>query len=190
MISGRVTGIDLHEHAIVQARDRAARDGLSDRAAFAVVDASGPLPFDDGTFDVVTCIDAINHFPDRLSVLREWHRVLKPSGRLLFTDSVTVTGPLTSEEIARRSSIAFFLLVPPGYDEQVLAEAGFTVEIREDYTAAVAGRWRDAREARAGALRAIEGDETFEGQQRFLDVTARLAEERRLSRFVFVATVR
>ena len=38
------------------------------------------------------------------------------------------------------------------------------------------------------ALRSIEGDETFEGQQRFLDVTARLAEERRLSRFVFVAT--
>ena len=66
------------------------------------------------------------------------------------------------------------------------------MEIREDCTAntaAVAGRWRDAREVRAEALRTIEGDETFEGQQRFLDVTARLAEERRLSRFAFVATI-
>jgi SAM-dependent methyltransferase len=187
-----MTGIDIHEQGIAQARDRAVMDGLGDRATFEVVDASGSLPFGDATFDVVTCIDAINHFPDRLAVLREWRRVLKPGGRLLFADPITVTGPLTNQEIAIRSSIAFFLFVPPGYDEHVLAETGFTLNMREDCTAntaAVAGRWRDAREARAGALRAIEGDETFEGQQRFLDVTARLAEERRLSRFVFVATV-
>jgi SAM-dependent methyltransferase len=188
----RVTGIDIHEQGIAQARDRAALDGLGDWATFEVVDASGSLPFGDATFDVVTCIDAINHFPDRLAVLREWRRVLKPGGRLLIADPITVTGPLTNQEIAIRSSIAFFLFVPPGFDEQVITDAGFALNLREDCTpntATVAGRWRDAREARAGALRAIEGDETFEGQQRFLDVTARLAEERRLSRFVFVATV-
>lgn len=188
----RVTGIDIHEQGIAQARDRAALDGLGDWATFEVVDASGSLPFGDATFDVVTCIDAINHFPDRLAVLREWRRVLKPGGRLLIADPITVTGPLTNQEIAIRSSIAFFLFVPPGFDEQVITDAGFALNLREDCTpntATVAGRWRDAREARAGALRAIEGDETFEGQQRFLDVTARLSEERRLSRFVFVATV-
>ena len=188
----RVTGIDIHEQGIAQARDRATLEGLEDRARFEVIDASATLPFGDATFDVVTCIDAINHFPDRLAVFREWHRVLKPGGRLLFADPITVTGPLTNREIAIRSSIAFFLFVPPGYDEQALAKAGFTVTFREDCTAntaAVAGRWRDAREVRAEALRTIEGDETFEGQQRFLDVTARLAEERRLSRFAFVATI-
>jgi SAM-dependent methyltransferase len=186
----RVTGIDIHEQGIAQARDCAAREGLGNWTSFEVVDASGVLPFDDATFDVVTCIDAINHFPDRLAVLREWRRVLKSGGRLLFTDPITVTGPLTNQEIAIRSSIAFFLFVPPGYDEQVLAQAGFTLNIHEDCTvntADVAVRWRDARESRAEALRTIEGEETFEGQQRFLDVTARLAEERRLSRFVFVA---
>ena len=188
----RVTGIDIHEQGIAQARARAALDELGDWATFEVVDASGSLPFGDATFDVVTCIDAINHFPDRLAVLREWRRVLKPGGRLLIADPITVTGPLTNQEIAIRSSIAFFLFVPPGFDEQVITDAGFALNLREDCTpntATVAGRWRDAREARAGALRAIEGDETFEGQQRFLDVTARLSEERRLSRFVFVATV-
>jgi SAM-dependent methyltransferase len=187
----RVTGIDIHEQGIARARDRAAREGLGERATFEVVDASGRLPFGDAAFDVVTCIDAINHFPNRLAVLLEWRRVLKPGGRLLFADPITVTGPLTNQEIAIRCSIAFFLFVPPGYDEQVLAESGFTLTIREDCTAntaTVAGLWRDAREARAEALRAIEGDETFEGQQRFLDVTARLAADRRLSRFVFVAT--
>lgn len=44
-----------------------------------------------------------------------------------------------------------------------------------------------AREHHEADLRRIEGDETFEGQQRFLEVAARLAAERRLSRFAFRA---
>jgi len=44
-----------------------------------------------------------------------------------------------------------------------------------------------ARQRREVDLRRIEGDETFEGQQRFLEVAARLAAERRLSRFAFRA---
>jgi hypothetical protein len=53
--------------------------------------------------------------------------------------------------------------------------------------AAVAARRHDARARREEALRRIEGDETFEGQQRFLSVTARIALEGRLSRFIFVS---
>ena len=33
-----------------------------------------PLPFADASFDAVVCVDAINHLPDRLRVLRDWHR--------------------------------------------------------------------------------------------------------------------
>ena len=96
------------------------------------------------SFDAVICIDAINHLPDRPLTLAEWARVLKPGGRVLFTDPITVTGPLTNGEIAIRSSIAFFLFVPSGYDEQVLHDAGFelvVVEDRTDNTATVARRW-------------------------------------------------
>ena len=38
-------------------------------------------------------------------VLVDWARLLRPSGRLLFTDPLTVTGPLGSDEIAIRTSI-------------------------------------------------------------------------------------
>jgi hypothetical protein len=109
---------------------------------------------------------------------------------MLFTDPITVTGPLGSDEIAIRASIAYFLFVPPGENERFLREAGMRVVAVEDATenmATVAGLWLAARAKRADALREIEGDETFEGQQRFLDVAARLARERRLSRFVYLA---
>ena len=53
--------------------------------------------------------------------------------------------------------------------------------------ARIAKKWRVERQARADDLRRLEGDETFEGQQRFFDVTARLARERRLSRFALCA---
>jgi hypothetical protein len=42
----------------------------------------------------------------------EWARLLKPNGRLLFTDPTVVTGPLTNAEIAVRSSAGFYLFVP------------------------------------------------------------------------------
>jgi len=183
-------GVDIHADAVKAAQTQAREAGLSDRVTFQCVDAGGALPFDNGAFDVVTCIDAINHFPDRETVLREWARVLKPGGRILFTDPIVVSGPLTNEEMTIRSSIGFYLFVPVGYDEDLLVQTGFDVVQQEDRTenmARTARDWHSAREARADDLRKIEGDETFQGQQRLLDVSARLARERRLCRVAFLA---
>src|SRR6187401_1698654 len=41
----RVTGVDINEHGVVNARDLAAARGVADRASFQKVDASQPLPF-------------------------------------------------------------------------------------------------------------------------------------------------
>ena len=186
----RVVGVDQHEAGIATATAEAARLGLSDRAEFLTGDAAATLDFPDGSFDAVTCFDAINHLPDRKRVLAEWRRVLRPGGRLLFTDPIVLTGPVSNREAAIRASIGFFLFVPPGLDETLLAETGFTVERVEDRTpnmAANAGGWFRARQRRAADLRAIEGDEGFEGQQRFLETAATLAAERRLSRFAILA---
>jgi SAM-dependent methyltransferase len=186
----RVTGIDLHADAIEVARRDAARKGLAGYASFQAADATRPLPFDDGSFDAVMCIDAINHLPDRAAVLAEWHRVLRPGGRVLFTDPIVVTGPLTNEEIAIRASIGFFLFVPDGTDRRLLEEADFTVERVEDCTANMARNargWLEARARRERDLRAIEGDATFDGQQRFFATATLLADEKRLSRHCFVA---
>jgi hypothetical protein len=80
--------------------------------------------------------------------------------------------------------------VPPDLDARLLAECGFEVQEivhRTANMATVARRWHDARARRAAALREIEGAQTFEGQQRFFDVTSRIAAEGRLSRLAIRA---
>jgi ubiquinone/menaquinone biosynthesis C-methylase UbiE len=185
-----VVGIDLHEQAISTAKSIASQRQLKGRAEFYVINATEQLPFSDASFDAISCIDAINHLAHRPLVIAEWARLLAPGGRLLFTDPVTMTGPLTSEEIAVRSSAGFLLLVPKDYDEDVIAQSGLRLLMRRDVTAnmaKVAGKRRAAREARKAAVRQIEGDRAYEAQQNFLAMTACLAEEGRLSRFVYVS---
>jgi len=185
-----VVGIDVHEQAISTANALAAQRGLTKLVEFRVADATEQLPFPDAWFDAIICIDAINHLPNRPRVIAEWARLLKLGGRLLFTDSITVTGPLTTAEIAVRSSIGFFLFVPPDYDERVLAQCGLRLLVRRDVTANVAElaeRRRAARASRSAAVREIEGEQTYEGQQEFFAVAARVAREGRLSRFVYVS---
>jgi 2-polyprenyl-3-methyl-5-hydroxy-6-metoxy-1,4-benzoquinol methylase len=185
-----LVGIDMHEDAVSTANSLAAQDGLSGRAEFRVANGAEPLPFADTFFDAITCIDAINHLPDRPRVLSDWARLLKPGGRLLFTDPITVTGPLTNEEIAVRGSIGFFLFVPLDYDRSVIAQCGLRLLVCEDVTAnmaEMAERRGAARAARSHLLREIEGAETYNGQQTFFAVAARIAKERRLSRFLYVA---
>jgi SAM-dependent methyltransferase len=185
-----VVGLDIHEDAVETARRVAQERGLGTRATFHLGDGSTRLPFDDETFDAVTCVDAINHLPERPDVLGEWRRVLRPGGRLVFTDPTVVTGPLTHEEIGIRSSIGFFLFVPDGADDTMLEAAGFSVTRRVDRTqnmAEMAARWRAARAQHESDLRQIEGDRDFEGQQKFFEVCARLAREHRLSRIAYWA---
>jgi SAM-dependent methyltransferase len=185
-----VVGLDVHEQALTTARLLAAQRGLAERAEFRCIDATGPLPFSDASFDAITCIDAINHFSDRPGIVAEWARLLKVDGRLLFTDPITLTGPLTNAEVAVRSSAGFYLFVPPGYDEKVIMQCGLQLQICEDVTAnmsKVAEARRTARASRSVALMEGEGNQAYEGQQEFLAVSARVAREGRLSRFVYVA---
>jgi ubiquinone/menaquinone biosynthesis C-methylase UbiE len=185
-----VVGIDFSEEGVANANRLASEAGLDARARFLQADATQPLELENGSFSAVLCVDAINHLAGRDQIFAEWLRVLQPGGRLLFTDPTTVTGLLGIDEIVTRASIGYFVFLPPGEDERLLNEAGFRVLAVEDATenmAEMAGRWREARASREEALRTIEGEESFEGEQRFLEVASTLARERRLSRAIYLA---
>jgi SAM-dependent methyltransferase len=189
----RITGIDVNANGIANARRLADARGLADRATFQAIDAGGPLPFDIASFDAVVSNDAMCHIPSRLEALREWHRILRPGGRMLFTDAMIVTGLVSDEEIATRTSIGFYLIVPPGENERLIATAGFTLLSADDVTegaGVIARRWREARAGLRAELEAREGRDNFEGLQRFLGSVERLSEERRMSRYCYLAEKR
>ncbi len=186
----RVTGVDVDPAGLRNAERLAAKDGLVEKVTFRRVDARGPLPFEDGAFDAIVCLDAICHMPDRGRVFAEWVRVLRAGGRVLVTDPVVVVGPVSKEEFATRSSTGPFEFCAAGVNERLLGAAGFEAIAAEDATAneaEVSRRWHDAREARRDELERIEGGETFAGLQRFLDVVHRLTRERRLIRVAYRA---
>jgi SAM-dependent methyltransferase len=186
----RVAGVDINEHGVRNSAELARTRGIADRTEFRAVDASRPLPYPNGRFDAVISNDAMCHIRDRAAVLSDWFRVLRPGGRALFTDAMVLTGLVSHEELATRSSIGFYLFVPPGMNERLLEAAGFRVLAVEDVTANaadVARRWHDARERQRAALVAREGEVNFAGLQRFLLCVHTLSVERRLSRFAYLA---
>jgi len=52
---------------------------------FSVVDMNGPLPYPDGKFDAVVCIDGIEHIERPFDFIRECHRVLREGGSLVIS---------------------------------------------------------------------------------------------------------
>jgi ubiquinone/menaquinone biosynthesis C-methylase UbiE len=186
----RVIGLDLNEPGVRNANQLAAAQKMSDRVHFEKRDASQRLPFGDARFNAVFSNDVLCHIPGRDRVLRELYRVLKPEGRLLFSDALVIGGVISHQEIASRSSIGYYLFSPPGENERLLQEAGFSVLQVKDTTpnaSLISQRWRDAREKRVAALIEIEGKENFEGLQQFLATVHTLTSEGRLLRRLYTA---
>ncbi|WP_223428660.1 bifunctional 2-polyprenyl-6-hydroxyphenol methylase/3-demethylubiquinol 3-O-methyltransferase UbiG [Tateyamaria pelophila] len=76
-----VTGIDPAAQAIDAARTHAAEAGLEIQYDVGVGEE---LPYADAAFDVVVCVDVLEHVEDLTKVLAEVARVLKPGGLFLF----------------------------------------------------------------------------------------------------------
>jgi SAM-dependent methyltransferase len=76
-VYGEVSGIELSPIAVEQARAR--------RLGEIRVGRVEELPWPDGSFDLVTCLDVLEHTADDGLALRELRRVVKPGGWLVLT---------------------------------------------------------------------------------------------------------
>jgi tocopherol O-methyltransferase len=151
--NARVTGVTLSPIQANRARERAARANLSGDtppcARFEVADALN-TPFPDQSFDFVWSMESGEHMPDKVGLLQECYRLLKPGGKLLMatwchrpTDSLA--GALTPAEQQQLTWIYDVYGLPyvislPEY-EAIAHSSGFRNVQTADWTQAVAPFW-------------------------------------------------
>ena len=86
----RVWATDITDEMLTMVRGEAKKRGLDNvRTTYAKAEA---LPFEDATFDLVTCRIAPHHFDSIPDFLAEAHRVLKPDGIVALVDNVVPAG--------------------------------------------------------------------------------------------------
>ena len=112
---GDAEGVDVSEDALAFCRER----GLEN----VKLGAAEELPYDDGTFDLVTALDVVEHLDDDLAGLREMRRVLRPGGRvLLFVPTFMFLWGLQDDVSNHRRRYRMPEL------RRVLEQAGFEIE--------------------------------------------------------------
>lgn len=148
--AGFVIGTDLTREMIDEAIKLREAQGIRN-VEFCLANAHD-LPFEDGSFDVVTCRRAAHHFSRIEAALQEMRRLLKPGGRLVIDDRSVPEDDFIDECMNRldwyhdNSHIREYR---PSEWKRMLGAAGFQVHAVEPYekhrpltslTARVAGR--------------------------------------------------
>lgn len=93
--AGRVTGLDYTQEMLdVAVQKRAQSTGPIAREIQYIRGDAQALPFPDATFDAVSIAFGIRNVQDPAKAAREFHRVLKPGGRLLVLEFDRPRNPL------------------------------------------------------------------------------------------------
>ncbi len=106
----RVTGIDLTEEFVAAAQELTERCRLSDKVAFRQGDALA-MPFSEASFDAACCLNVAMNINNKAGLAREIRRILKPRGRLVWTEATQGPGgpPHYPLPWARNPDISFLV---------------------------------------------------------------------------------
>lgn len=89
----QVTGIDLSTEMMAVGAEKAKREGLGDRITFREANAQ-KMPYEDATFDAVTCAYGVRNFAQLDEGLHEMYRVLRQGGQLMILEFSYPTNPV------------------------------------------------------------------------------------------------
>ena len=138
---GKVVMVDFSPGMLYFARKRAESLGLKN-VEFKECSADD-LPFEDNSFDSVTCRLGLMFFPDAEAAINEMHRVLKPGGKVAVSvwaspqENIWASMPMATitKEIGTKApepdAPGLFRFATAGAVEKMFKEAGFR-DVRED----------------------------------------------------------
>jgi SAM-dependent methyltransferase len=92
-----VVASDITPEMLAAAERHVRAQGVAN-VSFREADACA-LPFEDASFDLVTCRVAPHHFPDAGAFVRECARVVRPCGTVIVIDNLTPEDPAASAAI-------------------------------------------------------------------------------------------
>jgi cyclopropane fatty-acyl-phospholipid synthase-like methyltransferase len=118
----QVTGITISPVEAARAQARADESGVSELVRFEVADYHG-LPHPENHFDAIVAIESLFNAFDLNKALLEFHRVLRPGGRVTFSEMIKTTAasqakrpfpqarePMTAENWAKEFEAAGFVV--------------------------------------------------------------------------------
>jgi len=88
--SGQVIFTDISRDLLDHCRRAATAEGLADRCRFLLASADSLDGVPDASVDVVTTRSVLIYVKDKAAALREFHRVLRPGGRLSLSEPINV----------------------------------------------------------------------------------------------------
>jgi sarcosine/dimethylglycine N-methyltransferase len=152
----RVTGIDMTASRIEGANRLTAMSGLDDRVTLQCANALD-LPSNDLKFDVVISQEAFCHIPNKDRLIAECVRVLKPGGRMAFTDVLATDSTTEATRERLQQEMTFFELNSLGsYRDQLDSEGCNVVETQN-----ISDEWRTILVDRLAMYRSLK-DQTVE----------------------------
>jgi SAM-dependent methyltransferase len=140
MFGLRVTGVDLIPRNLVRSRANAIEERLGDAVTFLRADYNA-LPFADEHFDGAYTMETLVHAANAYTVLREFHRVLKPGGRLMLFEytmppraSLTPKQSRALDEVIAGSAMTSLPRFVNGTMAEFVGECGFRDVVVNDAT--------------------------------------------------------
>ncbi|MDE2362734.1 MAG: class I SAM-dependent methyltransferase [Hyphomicrobiales bacterium] len=122
----RLVGVDLSEHMLARARERVAKEGLSNVEGLLKMDAM-KLAFPDASFDCAVAPFVLTVVPDPKATLDELARVVKPGGEIVLVNHIG----------AERGPIAFV--------EAFMGRHSANLGWRPEFPWRIIGDWIEAR---------------------------------------------
>lgn len=137
-----VTAVDLTPEMVTLAAERAIELG-HDNVAAQLADAED-LPFDDDSFELVTCRIAPHHFPNPEMFINEVARVLAPGGPFVMVDNIASGDPDVArfaDDFERRRDPSHVRCLPVAEWTSLMSNAGLTVRTTETSSKRMGFEW-------------------------------------------------